>query len=125
MNAPSRSVAPLLRIAYVLALLALAQPLLTIALPQANGWRPDHDHVQLAGGSARTHAHPYDHSSDGHGFSTSTDVGFLAPDIDGSVAVLPSPAALLAPEALRSAPRPSAGPPSGALIETDLPPPRA
>lgn len=125
MNAASSLPSPLLRIAYVLALLALAQPFLTIVSPQLNGWRPDHAHVQLAGDPPRAHAHPYDHASRDHNSSASTDVGFLAPDIDGSVAVLPSPATLLAPEALGSTPPLARALPADALIETDLPPPRA
>ncbi len=126
----STTPAPLLRIAYVLALLALAQPLLAVLNPEVNAWRPDHAHVQLAGGAVAPHAHPYDAAGAAHEASTSStgatssDVGFTAPDFDATSAVLPAPAALVIPEALPGMPLLELGLPAEPPLEALSPPPR-
>lgn len=118
----------------MLALLALLQPLVAIAYPEVNGWRPDHAHVQLAGAVPRPHAHPFDHAAPEHASSSdsvaSSDgageaVGFVAPDADGGAAVLAAPAVLVVPEALPAEAATQRARPVDALVGTDPPPPRA
>ena len=117
--------APLLRIAHVLALLALSQPLLAIVHPEVNGWRPDHAHIELAGRALVPHAHPYDHPGHDQDASEDERTGFAAPDFDAVAAVLPASAGLVSPEPLSVVPPAEVPLVTDASIETDPPPPRA
>ncbi len=84
------------RIAHVLAIVALLQPLLLAIDPGAAGWRPDHLHVRMhgAGPLEAAHAHPYDrHSEDGSARPQPGDesggVAFVTPDFDSASVVAP------------------------------------